>query len=120
MRHHDTNFETVDSADIVDPGSVQGKDEVRLSIGPSPSRMHPNEYAELKQIIKQQGLLDKVLNCDGGALPDVLERYAGAALQEYVSFFLGRRVFTRGGDFLEYWLFLVRGCADRRVANMSN
>src|SRR5919199_428101 len=59
MRHHNTNSEVASSADPVDHSSVQGSDAACVSVGPSASRTHTHEYAELKRVIKQQGLLDK-------------------------------------------------------------
>jgi fatty acid desaturase len=58
-RHHDTGFEAVNSAELANSNSARGNDAVRVSVGPSPSRMHTSEYAELKQLISQRGLLDK-------------------------------------------------------------
>ena len=59
MQHHDTNFGVASSTGPVDPSSVQDSSAVRVSVGPSASGTSTNEYAELKKLIKQQGLLDK-------------------------------------------------------------
>ncbi|MCK5117434.1 MAG: hypothetical protein KAR44_12610 [Candidatus Aegiribacteria sp.] len=60
-------------------------------------RLNTNEKRELARI----------LNCDQEELPTELEPYAEAALEEFVSMFLGQRVFTRGSDLLEYRLYLL-------------
>jgi fatty acid desaturase len=60
-RPHDTNFGVASSssADPVDLGPAQAGDAARASLGPSASRIGSNEYAELKRLIKRQGLPDK-------------------------------------------------------------
>ncbi|MBK1702395.1 hypothetical protein [Thiococcus pfennigii] len=51
--------------------------------------------------------LAKILGCNGGELPDKLRTYSSAALKEYISMFLGQRVFRRGSDINEFRLFLL-------------
>jgi len=48
-----------------------------------------------------------ILDCDQGDLSNTLSAYASAALKEYVTMFLGQKVFTRGSDIIEYKLFLL-------------
>lgn len=47
------------SEDPGDPGSSQGSDTIQPSVRPPAPRVRTNEYAQLKQLIKRQGLLDK-------------------------------------------------------------
>jgi hypothetical protein len=51
--------------------------------------------------------LARILKCKPAELSGVLERYASAALTEYVTMFLGQKVFTRGSDIREYRLLLL-------------
>ncbi|WP_287410007.1 hypothetical protein [Oceanithermus sp.] len=55
----------------------------------------------------EQAELARILGCEVDNLQEVLHRYASAALQEYISMFLGQKVFKRGRDILEYRLFLL-------------
>ena len=58
--------------------------------------------------------LAKILGCAKTALQQSLEVYASAALEEYVTLFLGQKVFRRGADQQEYRLFLL---IERALAN---
>lgn len=51
--------------------------------------------------------LASILNCSKESLPTELSKFGAAALQEYISMFLGQKVFKRGSDILEYRLFLL-------------
>ena len=51
--------------------------------------------------------LASILNCSTENLANELSKYGEAALQEYISMFLGQKVFKRGRDILEYRLFLL-------------
>lgn len=53
--------------------------------------------------------LARILSCEPKDLPEVLGDYGSAALQEYVSLFLGQKAFRRGSDINEYRLFLLIG-----------
>lgn len=56
---------------------------------------------------QEQSELAQILGCDEEQLHEELQKYASAALQEYISMFLGQKVFKRGTDILEYRLFLL-------------
>lgn len=56
---------------------------------------------------QEQSELAQILGCDEEQLQEELRKYASAALQEYISMFLGQKVFKRGTDILEYRLFLL-------------
>lgn len=56
---------------------------------------------------QDQEELAQILGCDRANLEEELQKYASAAIQEYVSMFLGQKVFKRGTDILEYRLFLL-------------
>ncbi len=58
-RDHDTSFEAAGSAESIDPNPSQGGVPIHPLVKPPASRIRTNEYAELKRLIKQQGLLDK-------------------------------------------------------------
>lgn len=51
--------------------------------------------------------LAAILDCTQAQLADTLADYASAALTEYVAMMLGKKVFRRGSDILEYRLFLL-------------
>lgn len=51
--------------------------------------------------------LAKILSCTAEELAGKLALFASAAIHEYVSMFLGQRVFRRGSDINEYRLFLL-------------
>ncbi|RJP50149.1 MAG: hypothetical protein C4586_06375 [Anaerolineaceae bacterium] len=48
-----------------------------------------------------------VLGCSLGDLEDQLSLFGTAAIREYISMFLGQKVFRRGSDILEYRLYLL-------------
>lgn len=56
---------------------------------------------------EDQEELTRILDCSVGDLPSVLSAYSSAALTEYVSMFLGQKIFRRGSDINEYRLFLL-------------
>jgi len=56
---------------------------------------------------QEQEELAQILGCNNANLAEELRKYASAALKEYVSMFLGQKVFKRGTDILEYRLFLL-------------
>lgn len=65
---------------------------------------------------QEQSELVQILGCDEEQLQEELQKYASAALQEYISMILGQKVFKRGTDILEYRLFLLIGEAfDNKV-----
>jgi len=51
--------------------------------------------------------LARILGCKQSELGDELAPYASAALSEYVTMFLGQKVFRRGSDLQEYRLLLL-------------
>jgi uncharacterized protein YbjQ (UPF0145 family) len=51
--------------------------------------------------------LSKILGCRQEELEAMLAPFASAAIHEYVSMFLGQKVFSRGSDINEYRLFLL-------------
>jgi hypothetical protein len=51
--------------------------------------------------------LARILDCPAGQLAQRLRPFASAALKEYVTMFLGQKVFNRGSDMREYRLFLL-------------
>jgi len=51
--------------------------------------------------------LASILKCDPMNLGNALSGYCSAAAKEYVSMFLGKKVFTRGSDISEYRLSLL-------------
>ena len=51
--------------------------------------------------------LARILDCNVHDLPDNLSDYCAAALMEYVSMFLGQKIFRRGSDINEYRLSVV-------------
>lgn len=57
-----------------------------------------------------------ILRCNENELQRKMSAFASAAFEEYVSMFLGRKVFRRGSDILEYRLFLlVEKLFDRKI-----
>lgn len=56
---------------------------------------------------QEQEELAKILTCSIDTLSETLTKYASAALSEYISMFLGQKVFRRGSDINEYRLFLL-------------
>lgn len=48
-----------------------------------------------------------ILGCNSQELAQKLSLYGVAALREYITMFLGQKVFRRGSDILEYRLFLL-------------
>lgn len=56
---------------------------------------------------EDQQELTRILDCSVDGLPDALSAYSAAALTEYVSMFLGQKIFRRGSDINEYRLFLL-------------
>lgn len=63
--------------------------------------------ARIQLTADEEERLGKILRCDRRELPDALQPYASAALEEYVRMFLGERVYTRGSDIREYRLLLL-------------
>jgi hypothetical protein len=60
--------------------------------------------------------LAKILSCTNAELPTRLEHFASAAIHEYVSMFLGQKVFRRGSDINEFRLFLlITKALDNRI-----
>ncbi|MDB5575343.1 MAG: hypothetical protein JWR80_519 [Bradyrhizobium sp.] len=58
------------------------------------------------------------IGCDAAALDAALNGHAKAALTEYLETYLGRRVFSRGSDFLEHRLaLLIEHALDRKIPN---
>jgi predicted transcriptional regulator len=51
--------------------------------------------------------LSQILGCSQANLADALAVHASAALSEYITMFLGQRVFRRGTDLQEYRLLLL-------------
>ncbi|MGH7022228.1 MAG: hypothetical protein ACREEB_01410 [Caulobacteraceae bacterium] len=54
-----------------------------------------------------QAALAGILGCGEAEIEATLSRFASAALREYVEMFLGKGVFTRGSDLLEFRLRLL-------------
>lgn len=63
--------------------------------------------ASLELSAEDEQALAAILGCDRAGLADELSGYANAALREYAEMFLGRGVFTRGSDLLEFRLRLL-------------
>lgn len=60
--------------------------------------------------------LAKILSCTNAELPNRLVHFASAAIHEYVSMFLGQKVFRRGSDINEYRLYLlITKALDNRI-----
>jgi hypothetical protein len=55
----------------------------------------------------EQEELSKILNCTNDNMAETLSKFCAAALSEYVSMFLGQKVFRRGSDINEHRLFLL-------------
>ncbi len=51
--------------------------------------------------------LSRILGCSEEQLPASLKPHAAAAMAEYVSMFLGQKVFSRGSDIREWRLYLL-------------
>lgn len=56
---------------------------------------------------EDQEELTRILDCSKQEISDSLSPYSSAALKEYVSMFLGQKIFRRGSDINEYRLFLL-------------
>jgi len=56
---------------------------------------------------EEQQKLATILGCQESQLPHSLSAYGSAAISEYISMFLGQKVFRRGADINEYRLFLL-------------
>lgn len=56
---------------------------------------------------EDQQELTRILGCSIDEIPSALSSYSSAALKEYVSMFLGQKIFRRGSDINEYRLFLL-------------
>jgi hypothetical protein len=56
---------------------------------------------------EDQQELARILGCSINNIPHTLSSYSSAALKEYVSMFLGQKIFRRGSDINEYRLFLL-------------
>jgi len=54
----------------------------------------------------EQELAD-IVGCEKSELATMLSPYASAALEEYVTMFLGQESFNSGSDWLKYRLFLL-------------
>lgn len=64
--------------------------------------------------------LARILACDERELSATLATHASAALEEYVTMFLGQKVFKRGSDIMEYRLFLlIKYAFDDRIPDVS-
>lgn len=57
--------------------------------------------------VEDQSALAGILGCAEADLEDHLADFASASLREYVEMFLGKGVFTRGSDLLEFRLRLL-------------
>jgi hypothetical protein len=66
-----------------------------------------NVIAGLSLSQSEQGELAQILGVNEEELPAALTTYASAALLEYVTMFLGQKVFRRGSDLQEYRLLLL-------------
>lgn len=64
-------------------------------------------HTTLKLSDEVQAELGRILDCSVDELSDFLSSYSSAALNEYVSMFLGQKIFRRGSDINEYRLFLL-------------
>ena len=51
--------------------------------------------------------LARILGCAEKDLPKKIEPFLRAAAKEYITMFLGQKVYSRGSDMLEYRLFLL-------------
>src|SRR5690554_392745 len=67
--------------------------------------MEVNTIIELSDEDQQE--LARILGCSIDDISDSLSSYSSAALREYVSMFLGQKIFRRGSDINEYRLFLL-------------
>jgi len=56
---------------------------------------------------KEEQELADIIGCDKSELATALSPYASAALEEYVTMFLGQESFNSGPDWLKYRLFLL-------------
>jgi hypothetical protein len=66
-----------------------------------------NTTASLDLPESDREMLAQIVGCNPNDLEANLAPHASAALQEYVSMFLGKSVFTRGSDMREYRLVLL-------------
>lgn len=67
---------------------------------------------------EDQKELASILSCTSGELAQQLSNYGTAALQEYITMFLGQKVFRRSADILEYRLFLlIKGPLGGQIPN---
>jgi len=65
-----------------------------------------------------QNSLIAAIGCDAKGLNATLNRHAKAALNEYLETYLGRRVFSRGSDFLEHRLaLLIEHAMEQKIPN---
>jgi len=65
--------------------------------------------------------LEKILGSGEGELEAVLSPYASAAVEELITMFLGKKVFSRGSDILEYRLYLlIKHAFSSRIPNEQN
>lgn len=67
--------------------------------------MKINTTVELSEVDQQE--LARILGCSIVDISDSLSSYSSAALKEYISMFLGQKIFRRGSDINEYRLFLL-------------
>jgi len=56
---------------------------------------------------EDQGELRKIIGRTDSELDESLAPFASAAVEELITMFLGKRVFSRGSDILEYRLYLL-------------
>ncbi len=62
--------------------------------------------------------LIEIFNCEADDLNNHLVKMSEASFEEYLSMFLGQKVFKRGSDILEYRLFLlIEKFFDKRIPN---
>ena len=66
-----------------------------------------NVVASVTLTAAEERDLAQILGCSQERLKDVLAAHASAALSEYVTMFLGQKVFRRGTDQQEYRLLLL-------------
>lgn len=67
--------------------------------------MEINTKIDLSDADQQE--LARILDCSVDGLSTALSAYSSAALNEYVSMFLGQKISRRGSDINEYRLFLL-------------
>jgi len=67
---------------------------------------------------EDQNELKKILGCSDSELDTSVAPYASAAVEELVTMFLGKKVFNRGSDILEYRLYLmIKHAFSSRIPN---